>query len=251
VRRVGERSLRSVFEGAFDTGSPLRDGLKRWVAEGDAAADVFNGPRDSLNLDRSRLVTFEMGQVISGGGKDVRLAGALVSYIMHRIRERCRADAAPHMVFIDETAALLADDAFRRDVEVMLREHRKLRGSVNLAFQDVSVMLNSGIGETVLNNCPTHIIFQNPNARWEDYEVLGLTEGQWAYVKGTSRAARHLSRSFLLKRGQEAVILDCDLTPLGPLLKIYRSGAETARLVRELKAQVGDRWVEVFINMDV
>ena len=249
VRRTQSRSLRTVFESAFDTGSMLRDGLKRWVNPDDYGARVFNGARDSLNLEASRLVTFEMAAALGGTGTaDPRLAGALVSYIMHRIRARCRADGTPHLVFVDETAALLADEAFKRDTEVMLREHRKLRGSVNLVFQDVGVMLNSGIGETVLNNCPTSFIFPNPNARKEDYEVLELTDSQWAYVKGQSRLARHLPRSVLLKRGSEAVILDTELSPLGPLLKIYRSGSEPVRLVETLKRQVGEQWLETYLD---
>ena len=249
VRRTHARSLRTVFESAFDTGSMLREGLQRWVNPDDYGARVFNGAKDSLNLEASRLVTFEMAAALGGSGtSDPRLAGALVSYIMHRIRARCRAEGTPHLVFVDETAALLADDAFKRDTEVMLREHRKLRGSVNLVFQDVGVMLNSGIGETVLNNCPTHFVFPNPNARKEDYAVLELTDSQWAYVKGQSRLARHLPRSVLLKRGSEAVILDTDLGPLGPLLKIYRSGSEPVRLVETLKRQVGERWLETYID---
>ena len=249
VRRTSARSLQTVFESAFDTGSMLREGLKRWVNPDDYGARVFNGARDSLNLEASRFVTFEMAAALGGSGtSDPRLAGALVSYIMHRIRARCRADGTPHLVFVDETAALLADDAFKRDTEVMLREHRKLRGSVNLVFQDVGVMLNSGIGETVLNNCPTSFVFPNPNARKEDYAVLELTDSQWAYVKGQSRLARHLPRSVLLKRGSEAVILDTDLTSLGPLLKIYRSGSEPVRLVETLKRQVGEQWLTKYID---
>lgn len=242
IKRVQSRSLMSVYESAFDTGSKLKAGLGRWVGQ-DFASAMFNGATDSLNLEGSRLVTFEMAQALN----DPRVAGALVSYIMHRIRETCRASGRPHLVFVDETAALLADEAFRKDTEVMLREHRKLRGSVNVVFQDCGVMNRSGISETILNNCPTQIIFQNPNAREEDYRVLDLTEGQWAYVKGQSRIARHLPRSVLLKRGQEAVILDVDLSPLGPLVKIYRSGSQPVQLMRQLQTQVGEQWLEPYL----
>lgn len=246
VRKCQSRSLTTVYESAFDTGSKLKAGLSRWVGQ-DFAAAMFNGATDSLNLDGSRLITFEMESALT----DPRVAGALVSYIMHRIRETCRASGRPHLVFVDETAALLADEAFRKDTEVMLREHRKLRGSVNVVFQDCGVMNRSGIAETILNNCPTQIIFQNPNARVEDYRVLDLTEGQWAYVKGQSRIARHLPHSVLLKRGQEAAVLDVDLSPLGPLVKIYRSGSQPVQLMHQLQTQVGERWLEAYLDSSV
>lgn len=91
----------------------------------------------------------------------------------------------------------------------------------------------------------------NPNAREEDYRVLDLTEGQWAYVKGQSRIARHLPRSVLLKRGQEAVILDVDLSPLGPLVKVYRSGSQPVQLMRQLQSQVGEQWLEPYLDSSV
>lgn len=243
VKKARSRSMTTVYESAFDTGSKLKAGLSRWVGQ-DFAGAMFNGMTDSLNLEGSRLVTFEMESALS----DSRVAGALVSYIMHRIRETCRASGRPHLVFVDETAALLADEAFRKDTEVMLREHRKLRGSVNVVFQDCGVMNRSGIAETILNNCPTQFIFQNPNAREEDYRVLDLTEGQWAYVKGQSRIARHLPRSVLLKRGQEAVVLDVDLSPLGPLVKVYRSGSQPVQLMRQLQTQVGEQWLKPYLD---
>ncbi len=246
VKRRSVRSLNSVYESAFDTGSRLKSGLSRWVGN-DFASQIFNGSRDSLNLEETRLVTFEMESALT----DARVAGALVTYIMHRIRESCRAAGRPHLVFVDETAALLADEAFRKDTEIMLREHRKLRGSVNLVFQDVGVMLRSGIAETILNNCPTQIVFPNPNAREEDYRTLELTDGQWAYIKGQSRIARHLPRSVLVKRGQEAVILDVDLSPLGPLVRVYRSGAKPVRLMRQLQQQVGEEWLEPYLDASV
>ncbi len=246
IRKVGTRSLTSVYDGAFDTGSALKAGLARWVGN-EGAAGWFNGTGDSLNLDGSKLVTFDMTEAF----QDPRAAAALVSYVMFRIRSVCARDARPHLVFIDETAPMLEDEIFRKNVEVLFREHRKLRGSVNVVFQDVGALLKSGIAETVFNNCPTRFIFPNPNAREEDYAALELTPAQWEYVKGTGRLARSLRRSVLVKRGREAVILDVDMSSLGPYLKVYRSGAEPVKLMHELKRKYGaDRWLVEYLGSD-
>lgn len=247
IRRRGDRSLRAVYESGFDTGSALRRGLGKWVRDG-YEGRIFNGATDSLNLEGSRLVTFEMEAALKRNDR----AAALVTYILHRIRETCTANATPHLVFIDETAPMLGDPAFRQQVEIMYREHRKLRGSVNVVFQDVRGMMASGIAETVVANSGTQFIFQNPRASREDYRTLDLTEAQIEWVKGTSRLARELPYAVLVKRNSEAVILDVDLSGLGPLLRVYRSGIEASKLVDELRRKYGgESWVEEYVGETV
>src|SRR3546814_12408621 len=64
-----------------------------------------------------------------------------------RIRSLVREHASPHFLFIDETAPMLEDPIFCTSVKTLLREHRKLRESVNLCFQDASDIESSGIAE--------------------------------------------------------------------------------------------------------
>lgn len=240
----GKRTLNSVLQTGFDTGSAVKRGLLKWTGDSPYAG-WFNGERDSLDVAGSRLVAFEMTEV----QKEPALAAAMATYIMHRIRQVVRAQALPHFIFIDETAPMLEDKVFRRYVEVLFREHRKLRGSINVCFQDAGALLRSPISETLLNNCPTLILFPNPNAQAEDYEALHLTAEQWAFIRGVSNLAKHLKRGVLVKRGNEAVFLDVDLSGLGPLLKVYRSGAEPVRIMRQLQQQWGnDKWVGHYLD---
>jgi type IV secretory pathway VirB4 component len=173
----------------------------------------------------------------------------MVTYIMHRIRQVVRAQALPHLIFIDETAPMLEDPVFRGYVAQLFREHRKLRGSINVCFQDAGALLKSEIAETILNNCPTLILFPNANAQPEDYAPLRLTSEQWSFVKGTSNLAAHLKRGVLIKRGNEAVFLDVDLSGLGPLLKLYKSGNEPIALMHQLQQQWGmEQWVGHYLD---
>src|SRR3546814_9287741 len=109
-----------------------------------------------------------------------------------RIRSLVREHASPHFLFIDETAPMLEDPIFCTSVKTLLREHRKLRGSVNLCFQDASAIESSGIAEVILNQCPTVFLFPNASAKREAYQMFDLTEAQWDYIKGNNRIARHL-----------------------------------------------------------
>lgn len=242
--RKSERSLSNVFDSAFDHGTRLKAGLTRWVGNGPLAG-WFNGKRDSLDIASSRLVGFEMSDVF----KDKGAGGAMASYIMHRIRAEVRDSAVPHFILFEETAPLIAD-GLGKDIAVMLREHRKLRGSVNLVFQDASAILSSGISDTILNQCQTLFLFPNDAARKEEFEVFNLTEAQWEYIKGTSRLARSLRHSCLVKRGNESVILDLDLRSLGPWMKVYRSGTEPVRLMAELQQKWGaEKWLPHYLDL--
>jgi len=248
-----QRTLNGVWQSAFDNGSVLKQGLKRWVHEG-ALAGWFNGQRsfpgqdmqayDALDLNAARLVSFEMTDV----QKNPASAAAMTTYIMHRIRSTVRNNAFPHLIFIDETAPMLEDPLFCSSVKTILREHRKLRGSVNLCFQDASGIQSSGIAEVILNQCPTVFLFPNVSAKREAYQMFDLTEAQWDYIKGTNRIARHLKHSVLVKRHNESVIIDIDLGGLGPLLKLYKSGSEPVKIVKELQHKWGaDKWVEEYL----
>jgi type IV secretory pathway VirB4 component len=244
VRRL-DRSLSTVYESAFDHGSDMKKGLAKWVGAG-PQANWFNGARDSLDLSETRLVAFEMSDVF----KDPGAAASMVSYIMHRIRSVVRENALPHLVFFDEAAPMLEDEFFRKNVQVLLREHRKLNGSINLVFQDAGAVHATGIAETIINQCQTVFLFPNDKARRDDYAHFDLTESQWDFIKGTARLSRFLRHSCLVKRGKEAVILDLDLRGLGPWLKVYRSGAEPVRLMRELQQKWGtDKWLAQYLEL--
>ena len=231
------RILTSIYDAAIDVGSPLKERLRQWVGS-TTNARWFNGKVDSLDISHNSLVSFEMASL----QQDPTAYAAMVTYVMHRIREQMQGKAFPHLIFIDETAPMLENELFRSYVQELFREHRKLRGSINVCFQDATAIINSGIKETILNQCQTVFLFPNPNADKESYcKLFNLTDDQWAFIKGTSKNAP--KRSVLVKRiapdNNEAVILDTDLSCLGSYLKFYRSGSKSVQLVNQLQKQFG------------
>ena len=241
---LAARSLKSIYGVAFDTKSDLKLGLKKWV-EG-PYSKLLNGDTDSLDFNAARLMSFEMTDL----QRDPVVAAALTEYILHRIRSQVRGDASPHMIMIDEAALMLEDPLFARQTQVLFREHRKLRGSINICFQDAQALFKSGIGESILNQCQTLFLFQNLNATQEDYVPLNLTSSEWAFVKGVSALSKHIQRGVLVKKGRESIILNVDMRGLGSLLNIYKSGSEPLKLMRELQAkfQGEGAWVEHYLD---
>jgi len=215
-----KRILSHLFESLFDVNSLLKKGLQKWAVES-AYSRWFNGMKvnaagiieayDALDLAASRLITFEMTEIQS----TPELAAAVSFYIMRRIRAHAKIEASPHLIFIDETKPMLAEPGFAKHVATLLLEHRKLRGSVNLCFQDAGSIVNSGIAPIILEQCPTRFLFPNPAASKKDYAIFELTDSEWDYIKGTSRISRALKHSVLVKKLQESVILDIDLSSMG------------------------------------
>ncbi len=247
-----QRLLKYLIDDLFPAQSLLKKRLLPWT-EGGALGKWFNGQHlvdhqnqayDALDLTSHRFVAFEMTDVQA----NPQVANTVTQYIIHRIRRVIREEALPHFIFIDETAPLIQDHYFKSSVGVFFKEHRKLRGSINVCFQNIKDLKESGISSVILDQCPTRFLFPNPSAKKEDYADFDLTESEWAYIKGTSKLARSLKHSVLVKRFNESVILDCDLTPLGPHLKLYRSGSEAVKLVKHLQQQWSHQWVDHYLN---
>lgn len=247
-----QRLLTYLINDLFPHQSLIKKRLLPWC-NGGALGNWFNGSKeiegrveayDALDLASHRLVAFEMTDIQA----NPLISAPITHYIMHRIRRVIREEALPHFVFIDETAPLIQDHVFKPNVQVLFKEHRKLRGSINVCFQNIKDLKESGISSVILDQCPTRFLFPNPSAKREDYADFDLTDSEWAYIKGESKLSRSLKHSVLVKRFNESVILDCDLTSLGPYLKLYRSGSEAVKLVKHLQQQWSHQWVEQYLN---
>jgi type IV secretion system protein VirB4 len=218
--------------------------MKKW-AGGDRYGRVFNGERDALTLDGSRLVAFDMTEMRG----DPQLSAALTYYFMHRIRSLVIETPTPHVVFIDEAPDMLKDPVFAGQVEILLREHRKLQGSVILASQDAGAFTKSPIAETLINNTAGVFLLPNERAREEDYAPFRLEPDEWAFIKERSPISARLKRAVLVKRGGESVILDVSLDALGPYLRVFASGTPDRALIESLKQQFGPmRWKREYLG---
>lgn len=239
-----DRTLLTGYNfGCRSSASEFSKGLRKWVQD-ESYKHIFQGPADTLNLNSSKLIGFEMTEIQN----DPKVAAAVLNYVLFRIRQLC-SEGAPHMIFIDETAPMLRDEQFKHQVAEMLREHRKLRGSITLCFQNPGDIESTGLRETILNQCQTVFLFQNPQAKAADYAMFDLTESQWEFIKGTSSVGRKIKRGVLVKKPTESVIIDVDLSNLGPYLKLYRSGNDAVALVNQLKETYGaELWIQEYLS---
>lgn len=242
-----ERSLATIYEAAFSPGSAIKTELYQWVNDSQYGS-IFNAEKDAIDLDDSWLTTFDMTKLLD----DPKLGAATVSYLMHRIRTSMMRNNAPGFIFIDETEPLLRDPNFLNLFKVALQEFRKIRGVVISVFQRPEALAASGVSQLVRQQSGSYYLFQNPGARATDYKEFELSEKELAFVLGQSSIAKKAKRSILIKRPltQESVIVDVDLSLLGPQLKIFSSSSSDITLVSELYNQFEGNWIERYLSDD-
>ncbi len=240
-----ERSLANIYAGAFSKGTKIADELYKWVDPAQYGK-MFSAERDAIELDGAPITTFDMTNIMN----DDLLAGASVSYIMHKIRKALRSSDAPGFIFCDETEPLLRNKDFKMMYLVMLQEFRKIGGCVVSVFQRPEALKASGISELVRQQCGTYYLFPNPGANASDYDEFDLTDRELGFILGHTQPARRVDRGLLIKKPmiKESVIVDIDLSPLGPFLKVFSSSSKDVGLASELQRQFGTGWVHKYID---
>ena len=247
------RIFSKIYKSLLRSNSEFSTNLKEWATG--AYAHWFNGEKngkafDALDLSGSRLVGFEMTQILGGdSGEDAKSSsGSLIYYIMERILSVVREKACPSWIFIDEAKPMLETPFFKKYVSVLLLEMRKMGGVVTLCFQNVKHLNESGIGSVILEQCATLFLFPNEKANRKDYEDFKLTDSEWEYVQGNNPTAKKYKRTVLMKKKNESVILNIDLSVLGKYFKLYKSDNNLVKYVNELKKQEGDQWVDTYLE---
>ena len=231
-----DRLLKNLYKACFAPNSAMRRELNRWI-DPEQYGRIFNSVEDTLDLSR-RYVAFDFTSIFNDSNKS--LAPAIISYIMQRIDELATGLGAPSMIMIDETAPMLEHPMFRSTFVKGLQEGRKKRQAYLCAFQQPKLLEEIGMGGVVRGQCQTQIFFRNSGATPSDYDSWGLTPREMNFILGKEWADRKYA--ILVKRSQvkESVILDVDLSGLGPYLKVYSSGSKNVLLAEKLTKQIAD-----------
>ncbi len=237
-----KRTLKNLYKSCFAPNGKMRRELFRWVDDNQYGM-LFNSEADSLDLS-NRFTAFDFTYIF----EDETLAPAVVSYIMNRIQNITGRTGDPSLIIIDETAPMLQNSEFRKNFVIGLQEGRKKRQAYLAAFQQPNILDKMGIGEVIRGQCQTQIFFRNNQARAEDYESWNLTPKEMAFIQG--KIYKDLKYAILFRKPtiDESVILNVDLSGLGPYLQIFNSGRKQVLLVEELRKTHGDKFVEVYID---
>lgn len=229
-----ERLLKNLYKSCFAPNGYMRRELFRWVND-DQYGRVFNSLTDNLDLS-SRYMAFDFTTIF----QDSVLAPAVISYVMYRIQTLSTVMGTPSLIMIDETAPMLEHPMFKDSFIVGLREGRKKRQAYLCAFQQPRFLDDNGLGDVIRGQCQTVIFFRNPQANPSDYATWNLTPREMNFILGKEFVDRKYAILVSRPAIHESVILDVDLSSLGPLLKIYSSGNKSVILAERLAKQIQD-----------
>lgn len=239
-----ERLLKNLYKSCFSNGGFMRRELMRWIDD-DQYGRIFNSPTDNLDLS-SRYMAFDFTTIF----QDPILAPAVISYVMHRIHTLATQKGTPSLIMIDETAPMLEHEMFKESFIVGLREGRKKRQAFLCAFQQPKFLDDHGLGDVIRGQCQTVIFFRNPQANASDYASWNLSPREMNFILGKEFADRKYAILVSRPAIHESVILDVDLSGLGPYLKVYSSGNRSVLLAEQLSAQLNDTdaLVQAYLN---
>lgn len=226
------RNLRRLYTTMFPAKSELRERFTAWTNPSQYGSIVC-ADEDALDISQ-RVAGFDFTTIL----QDEKLGPAMVSYLMHRILVEAKGD--PRLIFIDETEPLLRNKNFQMRYRKLLQEGRKERQVIISCFQRPTAPEELGLGDVIRGQCPTVFFFRNPAADPADYEDWRLTKRELDFVLGNS--FKKSKYAVLLKRyGEvgESVILDTNLSGLGPYMNIYHSGRKNVQLMEKMEKEYG------------
>lgn len=217
--------------------------LERWLA-GETLGWVFDNEADVLDLD-VHFMGFDMTDFLDN--REIRTP--LMMYLFYRIERLI--DGRRIVIDIDEFWKALGDSAFRDLAQNKLKTIRKQNGLMVFGTQSPRDAIQSEIGYTIIEQCPTKIFMPNAAAAEEDYiKGFGLSRREYDLIKNELTVER---RQFLIKQEHNSVVAELSLHGFEDELTILSGRTASVNRLDEIRAQVGDDpadWMPRLLNKE-
>ncbi len=227
------RRLRSFVElfrgGQRPHAHDLYARLRPWWGEGEHAW-LFDNAEDGVDLS-NETVGFDMTRILD----DPLLRTPAMMYLFHRVDERL--DGTPAIIVVDEGWKALDDDVFVARIRDWEKTIRKRNGIVGFVTQNAEDALSSRIASAIVEQAATQIFTANPKAQAQDYiNGFGLTAHEYDLI----RTLPDTAHCFLVKHGQDSVVVRLNLGGEEELLTILSGRERVVRLLDEIRERTGD-----------
>ncbi|MEI4234687.1 type IV secretion system protein B4 [Roseovarius sp. D22-M7] len=195
-----------------DDEGDLYERMQEWTAEGRYGWIFGANAEDTFSIDGD-VVGFDLTGILDSESERERMA--VLSYLFRRV-ERVIEDRKPTIIVIDEAWKALDNAYFAERLSNWLVTARKQNAVVVMMTQYASQLERTRTGKTIVEAVPTQMLLPNIRASAADYAMLGLTEKELDVLLGVGSA----SRLVLVRDDRGAVVIDADLSALGPLVTI-------------------------------
>ncbi len=195
-----------------DDGGDLHQRLFEWTEEGRYGWIFGQTLEDTFSLEGD-VVGFDLTGILDSEAEKERMA--VLSYLFRRV-EREIEDRRPTIIIIDEAWKALDNAYFAERLSNWLVTARKQNTVAVMMTQYASQLERTRTGKTIVEAVPTQILLPNIRAQPADYAMLNLTEKELDVLLNTGSN----SRLALIRDDQGSIVIDADLSALGPNLTI-------------------------------
>lgn len=218
--------------------------LRPWWGDGEHAWLFDNATpeddTDGLDLTRN-TVGFDMTRLLDSPA----LRTPAMMYLFHRVDERL--DGSPTIIVVDEGWKALDDPIFAQRIRDWEKTIRKKNGIIGFVTQNAEDALSSSIASAIVEQAATQIFTANPKAQEKDYiHGFGLTAHEFELVRSLPES----TRCFLVKHGQESVVVRLNLAAEDDILTILSGQEASVRRLDAIRAELGDDpdvWLPVLL----
>ena len=205
------KDFASLFVSTDDSGD-LHERLLEWTEEGRYGWIFGQSLKDTFSLEGD-VVGFDLTGILDSESEKERMA--VLSYLFRRI-EREIEDRRPTIIIIDEAWKALDNAYFAERLSNWLVTARKQNTVAVMMTQSASQLERTRTGKTIVEAVPTQILLPNIRAHAADYAMLNLFEKELDVLLNTGSD----SRLALIRDDTGSVVVDADLSALGPYLTI-------------------------------
>ena len=214
---AGNASLRNWSDFASllvstDDEGDLFERMQEWTSEGRYGWIFGANAEDTFSIDGD-VAGFDLTGILDSESERERMA--VLSYLFRRV-ERVIEDRKPTIIVIDEAWKALDNAYFAERLSNWLVTARKQNAVVVMMTQYASQLERTRTGKTIVEAVPTQVLLPNIRASAADYAMLGLSDKELDVLLGVGSA----SRLALVRDDRGAVVIDADLSALGPLVTI-------------------------------
>jgi len=195
-----------------DDGGDLHQRLLEWTQDGRYGWIFGQSLEDTFSLEGD-VVGFDLTGILDSESEKERMA--VLSYLFRRV-EREIEDRRPTIIVIDEAWKALDNAYFAERLSNWLVTARKQNTVAVMMTQYASQLERTRTGKTIIEAVPTQILLPNIRAHASDYAMLNLFEKELDVLLNTGSN----SRLALIRDDQGSVVVDADLSALGPNLTI-------------------------------
>lgn len=227
-----------------DARPSVRQRLDKWCGDGQYGW-VFDNPEDTLDVSQYNIYGFDVTNFL-----DIpELRSVIILYLTYRTQQLI--DGTPFVYFFDEFWKLAEDVHFQDLFKNKLKTIRKENGICVFASQEPNDALSSPIAKTIVSQCVTQILLENPKADYDDYVYgLKLSETEYDLVKGIPDK----SYQFLVKQGASDVgqssMLKFFLPDFDKEMLVLSGTPDNAEQVNEIIERIGSEkpedWLPIF-----